>query len=276
MKRWSIPYAVLVGGAVAGALDITFAISFAVYNGLTPERLLQIVASGLLGSAAFSGGALTAAVGLLCHFALSFVWMALFLLAARSTPALTAKPLLSAVLFGTLVFLAMRLVVLPLSAFPRPVTFQPLSTVLDLLSHIFLFGLPIVWATRKALGGGAHDASEMLFSYGTLQQPDVQKATFGRLLSGRPDSLPAYQLAMLAIDDPAVVETSGKTHHPIISHTGSHTDMVAGSVLAITAEELRNSDRYEVAAYRRQRVVLASGTLAWAYVDARDAPTATP
>ncbi|MBV6324563.1 hypothetical protein [Duganella violaceipulchra] len=150
MKRWSIPFAVLVGGAVAGALDITFAISFAVYNGLTPERLLQIVASGLLGSAAFSGGAATAAVGLLSHFALSFMWMGLFLLAARQAPALLAKPLLSAVLFGMLVFLAMRLVVLPLSAFPRPVTFQSLSTVLDLASHMFLFGLPIVWATRKA------------------------------------------------------------------------------------------------------------------------------
>ncbi len=60
-----------------------------------------------------------------------------------------ARPLLSAVLFGLLVFLAMRLVVLPLSAFPRPVTFQPLSTVLDLASHMLLFGLPIVWATHK-------------------------------------------------------------------------------------------------------------------------------
>jgi hypothetical protein len=45
----------------------------------------------------------------------------------------------------------MRLVVLPLSAFPRPVTFKPLATVMDLASHIFLFGLPIVWATRKAI-----------------------------------------------------------------------------------------------------------------------------
>lgn len=150
MKRWSIPFAVLVGGAVAGALDITFAISFAAYNGLTPERLLQIVASGLLGSAAFSGGAATAALGMVSHFALSFVWMVLFLLAARQAPALLGRPLLSAVVFGIVVFLAMRLVVLPLSAFPRPVSFQPLATVLDLASHMFLFGLPIVWATRKA------------------------------------------------------------------------------------------------------------------------------
>lgn len=148
--RWSISRAVLVGGAIAGALDITFAISFAAYNGLTPERLLQVVASGLLGDAAFTGGAMAAATGLLCHFALSFLWMMLFLQAARRAPALTARPLLSAIGFGILVFLVMRLLVLPLSAFPRPVTFKPLSSMLDLLSHIFLFAWPIVWATRKA------------------------------------------------------------------------------------------------------------------------------
>lgn len=76
----------------------------------------------------------------------------------------------------------------------------------------------------------------------------------------------------MAIDDPAVVATSGKTHHPIVSRSGSPDDMVAGAVLAVTPDELRDSDRYEVAPYRRQSVTLASGTLAWAYVDARDAP----
>lgn len=116
------------------------------------------------------------------------------------------------------------------------------------------------------------EAIEMLFSYGTLQQPEVQLATFGRLLSGRQDQLPGYRLSAVAIDDAAVVATSGKTHHPIVTHTGLAADAVAGSVLAITVDELLRSDRYEVAAYRRQRVVLASGAAAWAYVDARDAP----
>ena len=150
-QRWTVPQAILIGGALAGLLDITFAISFAMYNGLTPERLLQVVASGLVGKSAFSGGFGTAALGLACHFLLSFVWMTLFFLAARQVPALAACPLVAAVGYGILVFLAMRLVVLPLSAFPSPVTFKPLATTLDLLSHMFLFALPIVWATRRAL-----------------------------------------------------------------------------------------------------------------------------
>ena len=32
----------------------------------------------------------------------------------------------------------------------------------------------------------------LLFSYGTLQQDDVQRATFGRLLTGQRDTLPGY------------------------------------------------------------------------------------
>ncbi|WP_342115490.1 hypothetical protein [Pseudoduganella sp. OTU4001] len=149
-QPWSTTRAILTGGALGGLLDIIFAISFAGYNGLPPERLLQVVASGALGQAAFTGGGAAAAFGLACHFALSLVWMALFFFAARRVPALARKPLPAAVGYGVLVFLVMRLVVLPLSAFPRPVTFNAFSWGMDTLSHIFLFALPIVWATRKA------------------------------------------------------------------------------------------------------------------------------
>jgi uncharacterized membrane protein YagU involved in acid resistance len=147
----AFPKAILLGGFIAGVGDITFAICFAAYNGMAPERLLQIVASGLLGKAAFDGGVATAALGLAAHFVMSFIWAAVFLVAALRVPALARKPVLSGIVFGVVVFFVMRLIVLPLSAFPYPVNFKPLSTVLDLLSHTFLFGVPIAWATRRAL-----------------------------------------------------------------------------------------------------------------------------
>ena len=108
-----------------------------------------------------------------------------------------------------------------------------------------------------------------LFSYGTLQQDDVQRTTFGRLLAGSADRLPGYAQALMRIDDPGVVATSGKTHHPIVRRSGVATDAVEGTVFEITDEELANADRYEVAAYRRVGVTLASGREAWVYVDAR-------
>ena len=143
--------AVLLGGSIAAALDIIFAISFAAYNGVAPVRLLQTVASGLLGAAAFTGGVPVAAMGLVLHFVMSLLWAGAFLLLATTVPALTLNPLVSGIVFGAFVFLAMRLVVLPLSAFPYPVTFKPLATVLDLLSHTLLFGVPIAWAIQKVL-----------------------------------------------------------------------------------------------------------------------------
>jgi len=143
--------AVLVGGSIAGALDIAFAISFAAYNGATPVRLLQTVASGLLGTAAFSGGVPTAALGLALHFAMSILWAGAFFVLARNIRLLALRPVLFGILFGAFVFISMRLVVLPLSAFPYPVRFKPLATTLDLLSHMLLFGVPIALAVRKAM-----------------------------------------------------------------------------------------------------------------------------
>ena len=55
---------------------------------------------------------------------------------------------------------------------------------------------------------------ERLFSYGTLKLPEVQTATFGRLLQGQADSLVGFRQEMLAIRDPDVVKLSGKTIIP--------------------------------------------------------------
>ena len=113
-----------------------------------------------------------------------------------------------------------------------------------------------------------------LFSYGTLQQDDVQRATFGRLLHGQADALPGFAQSLVAIDDPQVVATSGKTHHPIVRHSGDARDRVDGTVFEISDDELARADDYEVDAYRRVAVTLASGLAAWVYVDARFAPPA--
>ena len=150
MERWSSCKAIVVGGAIGGLGDILFAISFAAWQGTPPERLLQIVASGWLGDASFEGGLATAALGLASHFAIAFVFAAVYVQASRRVAFLAAQPLIAGAIFGVCVFLFMRLVVLPLSAFPYPVVFRPLSTVLDGLSHMFLFGLPIALAARKA------------------------------------------------------------------------------------------------------------------------------
>ena len=143
--------AVMLGGLIGGAGDILFAIVFAGIHGRTPVWLLQTVATGLLGQAAYDGGVGAALLGLAGHFAMSFLWAALFVTLASRFPPLVARPAVSGPAYGVLVFLAMRLVVLPLSAFPYPVSFKLDSAGPDLLSHMFLFGLPIALAAARAL-----------------------------------------------------------------------------------------------------------------------------
>jgi gamma-glutamylcyclotransferase (GGCT)/AIG2-like uncharacterized protein YtfP len=109
----------------------------------------------------------------------------------------------------------------------------------------------------------------LLFSYGTLQQDNVQLSTFGRLLKGQPDQLVGFEQSLLIIDDPHVVATSGKSHHVIVKFNGVEDSRVSGTVFEITDADLAKADRYEVAAYKRIAVTLASGKQAWVYVDAR-------
>lgn len=111
--------------------------------------------------------------------------------------------------------------------------------------------------------------THLLFSYGTLQQRDVQLATFGRELSGTADQLVGFELSMVKIEDPEVVKTSGKTHHPIIRQTGGPEHRVDGTALEVSQEELAHADRYEVSDYKRVSAPLATGRTAWVYVDAR-------
>lgn len=108
--------------------------------------------------------------------------------------------------------------------------------------------------------------SELLFSYGTLQQPDVQRATFGRELTGERDAIVGYDVEHVTITDQHVIATSGSNRHPILRPTDRVGAHVEGTVFAISEAELAAADDYEVDDYRRIAVPLRSGATAWVYV----------
>jgi gamma-glutamyl AIG2-like cyclotransferase len=107
-----------------------------------------------------------------------------------------------------------------------------------------------------------------LFSYGTLQQPQVQLANYGRLLDGQSDALLGYRLVALEITDPEVVRISGKATHTIARATGDPADRIPGMVFMLTQAELAATDAYETGAYARVEVTLESGRTASVYVSA--------
>jgi gamma-glutamylcyclotransferase (GGCT)/AIG2-like uncharacterized protein YtfP len=106
-----------------------------------------------------------------------------------------------------------------------------------------------------------------LFSYGTLQDETVQVATFGRRLQGKADALPGYRVTTIVIENPDFIARSGTAHHRNLEHTGTAADLVAGTALEVTEQELEQADAYEAAAgYERVDVVLSSGSRAWVYL----------
>jgi len=115
----------------------------------------------------------------------------------------------------------------------------------------------------------------LLFSYGTLQEENVQRSTFGRLLEGQRDELLGFEPSLIKIEDPQVVATIGKTHHANVTFNGRNDSRVSGTLFEITDAELAAADLYEdLATYKRIVATLASGKQAWVYVDARSAPRA--
>ena len=108
--------ALVAGTLTVGVLDILDAFIFFGLRGARPVGILQSIASGVLGRAAYQGGLRTAALGLLLHFVIAFGVVATYLLATRLIPALNRRPWLYGLLYGVVVYAVMNLVVVPLSA----------------------------------------------------------------------------------------------------------------------------------------------------------------
>ncbi len=89
---------------MAGILDITSAFILFGLKGATPVRILQSIASGLLGPASFNGGAATAILGGILHFVIAFGAASTFYLASRRLRLLTQRPVISGLAFGVVVY----------------------------------------------------------------------------------------------------------------------------------------------------------------------------
>ncbi|MBH0775665.1 gamma-glutamylcyclotransferase family protein [Nocardia bovistercoris] len=83
-------------------------------------------------------------------------------------------------------------------------------------------------------------STHLLFSYGTLRQPEVQREVFGRELDGRADEITGYALSELTITDPTVIATSGSAVHPVLRPTDDETG-IAGTVFTLDDAEIAAS-----------------------------------
>jgi len=141
--------AIFWGGLIAGTLDILAAFVNSGLRGGSPTRVLQAIASGLLGADAFKGGFATATLGLVLHFFIATTATAVYYAASRKLKVLVDQTIVCGLAYGIPVYLVMNLVVLPLSAVTFKTSHALANVVTSVLILMFCVGLPIALVVRR-------------------------------------------------------------------------------------------------------------------------------
>ena len=143
VRKGNALLAIVVGGLVAGTLDLTQAcISFG-------ARIPLAIAGGLLGPAAFHGSTGTYILGVLLHFFIAFSFTAFYYFVSRKLRFLTEHPIVCGLAYGAGVEEVMNLIVLPLSALHATGPYQLHDLLLGIAVHMVVIGLPISFSVRR-------------------------------------------------------------------------------------------------------------------------------
>lgn len=139
-----------MGSLAVATLDmLDCVVVYGLLRGVTATQCFQGVASGLLGRASFQEGWPTVLLGGVLHLFNAALIVSVYVLASRRIPLLTSRPVLSAVLYGCLVFVVMNFVVVPLSA-ARVMRFTLVNLVNGFVGHVISVGLPCLWVVRAS------------------------------------------------------------------------------------------------------------------------------
>jgi hypothetical protein len=141
---------IAIATAVAGTLDILFAMILTVFFGREIGNMLRYVGSGPFPQATEMGtnGAI---LGLLVHFALMAIMAAVYVIAAQRMPALLQRPIQWGVLYGLVTYVVMNWLIVPMR-FDTPLPPSALSIATQLFAHIVLVGIPIALITARYFG----------------------------------------------------------------------------------------------------------------------------
>lgn len=138
----------LVIGAIAAVTEMVPVFPIQGALGVSPRLVLQSIASGLLGRAAYSGGAATVVLGIALHLLISVLFALAYLIASERWVGLRRRPVLAGIAYGTIVFLVMRYIVVPLSAVAYTQSTDWGMFATSLAVHIVGFGIPIALLDR--------------------------------------------------------------------------------------------------------------------------------
>lgn len=141
---------IALGTLIVGVLDISEVMIFSALRGNKPLRILQGIASALLGKESFDGGVRTMLIGLAMHFGVALGVVTVYYLASRKITALVRHPLIFGPLYGIAVHFVMSQLIVPLTLIgPRPMPPWPVFANL-MFAHIFCIGIPTALVSSRA------------------------------------------------------------------------------------------------------------------------------
>ena len=143
VQRTGLLLPILVGGAIAGTLDLTSA--FITYGHNMPRG----IAAGLIGRQAAQSGFFPWILGIFLHYFIAFSAATVYCLASRKLEFMRDHFIVSGVFFGIGLYLVMNLIVLPLCAFHFMGPYQLRGLIQGLLVHMTIVGLPISYSLHK-------------------------------------------------------------------------------------------------------------------------------
>lgn len=140
--------AIAIATLIAGTLDILAAVILSTIFGHGPMAMLRGVASGPFPGAS-DWGSSGSLLGLVVHFALMAIMVAVYMAVAAKRPAMLGKPIQWGVIYGLATYVVMNLVVVPLRFHNWPPTPRGIAT--QLFCHIVLVGIPIALVASRQL-----------------------------------------------------------------------------------------------------------------------------
>ena len=143
---------IVAAAALLGTVDLIYACSFwYALHDVPPARILRGIASGWLGSRAYTGGPGVLWLGAASHYGIMMAMVLTYAMASHRIPLLLRRPWRCGAFYGLLLYVVMNGIVVPLSAAAGP-SLRPAWVIGSLIVHVWLIGVPIAWSARWAAG----------------------------------------------------------------------------------------------------------------------------
>jgi hypothetical protein len=143
--------AVLAGLFGNVAISVYLAVALRLFFHVAPIALFQWDASNIVGSAAYAGGAGSAALGFFFDCIVAICWAAIFAAVYETVGPVRRSPALFGLLFGLIVMAVMLELVVPLGR-AQHATQSPSALLNTAVAHTVFFGLPVAAVIAAMLG----------------------------------------------------------------------------------------------------------------------------